>query len=87
MKSGTSFDCKSKDIVVYILDDMNTKNMLENILDITTSNNSRYQIILYANQWRLQSTKCIIHNAYFYFNKGSLDDNKLVRQFIDAVIV
>ena len=40
---------------------------------------------VYVNQWRFRSTKSITHNADFYFNKGSLDGNELVRQFIDIV--
>ena len=40
---------------------------------------------VYANQWRFRSTKGVVHNADFYYNKGSLDGNEIIRQFIDVV--
>ena len=31
--------------------------------------------------------KGLVHNSYFYFNKGSLDGNELVGQFIDVFTI
>ena len=38
-----------------------------------------------VKQWRFRLSKGISHNTDFYLNEGSLDDNELVRQFIDVV--
>ena len=59
--------------------------MLENILNSSTNNINGPQMAVYANQWRFRSTKGIIHNGDFYFNKGSLDRNELVKQLIDVL--
>ena len=40
---------------------------------------------MYVNQWRFRSTKVLVHNADLYFNTKYLDDNELVRQFVEVV--
>ena len=84
-KNGISFNCKSKEIVGFIPEEINTKNMLENILNINKKKKYGELLSVYANQWRFCSTKGIVHNADFYYNKGSLDGNELIRQYIDVV--
>ena len=79
LKNGISFNCKNKEIIGFIPEEMNTKNMLENILNTNKKTKNGEQLSVYANQWRLRSTKGLIHNSDFYFNKGSLDGNELVR--------
>ena len=85
LKNGISFNCKSKEIIGFIHKEMNTKNKLENILKTNKSNKYSELLFVYANQWRFRSTKGLVHNSDFYFNKGSLDVNELVRQFIDVI--
>ena len=85
LKNGISFNCKSKEIVGFIPEEMDTKNMLENILDMNKKHKKGKVVSVYANQWRFRSTKGLVHNSDFYFNNGSLNGNELVRQFIDVV--
>ena len=40
---------------------------------------------VYANQWRFRLTRGLVYNGDFYYNKGSLDGNKMIRQFIDVI--
>ena len=85
LKNGISFNCKSKEIVGFIPEEINTQKMLENILNINKKKKYGELLSVYANQWRFRSTKGIVHNADFYYNKGSLDGNELIRQYIDVV--
>ena len=75
LKNGISFNCKSKEIVGFIPDKINTKNLLETILSINKEKKYGELLSVYANQWRFRSTKCLVHNGEFYYNKGSLNEN------------
>ena len=39
----------------------------------------------YANQWRFRSTRGDVHNALYYFNKGTFPCNDIVEQLIDVL--
>ena len=85
LKNGISFNCKSKEVIGFLSDNLNTKHMLEEILNGTKKKKSGEVLSVYANQWLFRSTNGVVHNADFYFNTGSLDGNELIRQFIDVV--
>ena len=79
LKNGITYNCKSKEIVSFLPEEMNTKNMLESILGINKKHKNGEVLSVYANQWRFRSTKGLVHNSDFYFNNGSLCGNELVR--------
>ena len=85
LKNGISFNCKNKEIVSFVPQEMNTRNMLENILHTNKQNKNGEVTSVYANQWRFRSTKGLVHNSNFYIDNGLLNGNELVRQFIDVV--
>ena len=59
--------------------------MLENILNINKKKKYGELFLVYANQYQFCCTNVIVHNGDFYHNKGSLDGNELIRQYIDVV--
>ena len=34
---------------------------------------------VYANQWRFRSSRGITHSSFYYFHKGSLNANELMK--------
>ena len=59
--------------------------MVENILGPIRDKHKQEKKSVYENQWRFRSTRGIVHNTFFYFNTGSLDENKITRQFLNVL--
>ena len=69
-----------------VADQLNTKQMLYNTLNIKKEKKVGSQVAIYANQWQFRSTWRLVHNANFYSNIGSLDGNELIHQFTEVVM-
>ena len=65
LKNGMAYNCNSNEIARFVADQLNTKQILENILNITTQKKLGAQVSIYANQWRFLSTRGIVHNGNF----------------------
>ena len=85
LKNGIAYNCNSNEVAWFVVDQINTKTMFENILFMRKKQNNNLQIVIYTNQWRFWSTWGIIYNGDFYNNTGSLDGNEMIRQFIDVI--
>ena len=56
---------------------------LEKIIFPTNKESSQKKYInVYCNQWRYRSMSGKVHNGDFFYNKGSLDGNEILRQFL-----
>ena len=87
LKNGIMWNCMNNVISGYIEEELNTKDIMMDILGLSpTKKKSNQQMTAYANQWRFRSTKGHVHNAFYYFNKGSLTCNDLAEQFIDVLL-
>ena len=87
LKHGIMWNCMNGAVTGFIADELNSKDLMLDILGISnTKKVDTRQLSAYANQWRFRSTRGIIHNSFFYFNKGSLTANEIVQQFTDVLL-
>ena len=87
LKNGIMWNCMNNTVTGFIGDELNTKDIMMDILGLSPAKKkSNQQMMAYANQWRFRSTKGHVHNAFYYFNKGSLTCNDLAEQFTDVLL-
>ena len=87
LKNGIMWNCMNGAVTGFIADELNSKDLMLDILGITnTKKSDTRQLSAYANQWRFRSTRGIVHNSFFYFNKGSLTANEIAQQFTDVLL-
>ena len=87
LKNGIMWNSMNGVVTGFIKDEMNMKDMMMDILGISTKNKTENrQVTAYANQWRFRSTRGDVHNCFYYFNKGSLIANYIASQFVDVLI-
>ena len=71
----------------FVVDDLDTNKMMINILGLNKEKHGdKKQMSVYANQWRFRSSRGITHSLFYYFDKGSLNANEMIRQFLDVLI-
>ena len=86
LKNGILWNPKSNVVTGFVIEDLDTNAMLQEILGMGKSSCSgSKQLSVSANQWRFRSTKNMSHNSCYYYNTGSLNGNQIMGQFIDVV--
>ena len=87
LKNGIMWNCMNGEVSGFIADELNAKDLMLDILGLSSTNKKdNRQLSAYANQWRFRSTRGIVHNSFYYFNKGSLTANEIAQQFMDILI-
>ena len=86
LKNGVLWNCSNNTVTGFVMEELNTTNMLKEILGMNDSKkDSTKQLAVYANQWRFRSTRGLTHNSNYYYNTGGLDGNMILSQFIDVI--
>ena len=86
LKIEIMWNCMNNVVTGFIHDELNMKDIMLDILGLSTKKKNNVQMRAYANQWRFRSITGHIHNGFYYFNKGTLSCNDIAEQFIDALI-
>ena len=81
------WNCMNGSVNCFIADELDTKDLMLDILGmLNTKKDDTRQLSSYTNQWRFRSTRVVVHDSVFNFNKGSLTYNEIFQQFMNSLI-
>lgn len=81
-KNGIAYNSRNNEIIGFVEEEFNIKELQKVVFPKNKDDNKKEIVNVYCNQWRYKLMSGAVHNGDFFYNKGSLDGNEILRQFL-----